>query len=176
MQETRPARRYKGPPPISARLAAATREVLKKQGFADLHIIRHWPDIVGTSLAGVSAPEKLSFPRGRTPQEGRKRARPEGATLLVRIDGPAALEFQHLEPQIIDRINTYYGYGAVQRLKLVQGPLPRPKPPRNKTFRALSQEEEQVLNEELKAVQNHALKDALKKLGSRVMGTVRRRP
>mgnify|MGYP001773888831 CR=1 FL=1 len=84
MIDTLPRRRKKGPPPMSARLSMATREVLKRQGFADMHILRHWPEIVGRSLAELSAPEKLTFPRGRAPSDGRKRARPEGAILTQR--------------------------------------------------------------------------------------------
>jgi hypothetical protein len=44
----------------------------------------------------------------------------------VRISGSLAIELQHLEPVIIDRINGYFGYGAVKRLKILQGPLPHP--------------------------------------------------
>ena len=175
MIDTLPRRRKKGPPPMSARLSMATREVLKRQGFADMHILRHWPEIVGRSLAELSAPEKLTFPRGRAPSDGRKRARPEGATLTVRIDGAAALEFQHLEPQIIQRINNYYGYGAVQRLKLVQGPLPMAPRKRRKSFRGLTPEEEQGLNAEVKAVENQQLRESLLNLGRLVMGTIKPR-
>ena len=51
-----------------------------------------------------------------------------GGTLHVRVgSGALALELQHLEPVVIERINTYFGYRAVERLKLVHGPLPAPR-------------------------------------------------
>jgi hypothetical protein len=48
-----------------------------------------------------------------------------GGTLHVRVGGGWATEFQHLEPQIIERINTFFGYRAVSRLVLKQGPVPQ---------------------------------------------------
>ena len=44
--------------------------------------------------------------------------------------GTAALELQHSEPQLLERINSYFGYPAVARLRLIQAPpaLPRHAP------------------------------------------------
>jgi len=105
-------------PPIGARVPAITRDIFRKRGFSQSHILAHWPAIVGEALAEYCSPEKLAFPR--TPNEGRGPL--SSATLTVRVDGPIALEIRHLEPQIVERINGYYGYTAVARLKLVQGP------------------------------------------------------
>jgi hypothetical protein len=61
-------------------------------------------------------PDRLAFPRGRS----------GGATLHVRVAGAAALELQHLAPQIVERINVFFGYAAVDRIALVQGPITVP--------------------------------------------------
>jgi hypothetical protein len=92
-----------------------TRAALGKRGFAEGGIVTDWAAIVGPDLAARSLPEKLSFPHG---------ARRDG-TLQVRVAGALALELQHLEPLVIERINGYFGYSAVARLKIRQGPLPR---------------------------------------------------
>ncbi|HUD52763.1 DUF721 domain-containing protein [Parvibaculum sp.] len=159
-------------PPIGARVPAITRDIFRKRGFSQSHILAHWPAIIGEALAEYCSPEKLAFPR--TPNEGRG---PQGsATLTVRVDGPIALEIRHLEPQIVERINGYYGYTAVARLKLVQGPLPpRPKSRRRK-FRPLTQGERDALVRSLDPIGEPALKSALERLGQRILGTSARLP
>lgn len=101
--------------PLSELTDAIARKAFGKRGFATSEILTGWSDIVGDELARLSLPEKLSFPRGKG----------DGGTLLVRVDGAAALELQHLEPVLIGRINRLCGFRAVARLRLVQGPLPQ---------------------------------------------------
>lgn len=162
--------RYR-PAPIGAQVLGVARTAFARRGFAEAHILAHWPEIVGSGLAGFSSPEKLVFPR--VSGEGAK-ARRQGATLVLRVDGPVAVEIRHLEPQIVERINAYYGYGAVQRLKLVQGPLPpKPRPP-TRQIRALKPEERQALAQDLESIEEPALKKALEKLGERVIGAGRK--
>ncbi len=154
-------------PPIGARVAGIARDIFKKRGFGQNHILAHWPAIIGEALAEFSSPEKLAFPR--MPNEGR--GPQEGATLTIRVDGPVALEIRHLEPQIIERINRYYGYSAVARLKLVQGPLPpRPKS-RRKKFRPLTQSERDTLIHSLAPISEPDVRSALERLGQRILGT-----
>jgi hypothetical protein len=64
-------------------------------------------------MAARTAPIKLAFPRGQATL----------GTLHVRVTGPFALELQHLTPQVIERINGFFGYAAVGRLALIQGPV-----------------------------------------------------
>jgi hypothetical protein len=162
--------RYR-PAPIGAQVLGVARAAFVKRGFAEAHILAHWPDIVGGGLAEYCAPEKLVFPKVSGEEA---RARRQGATLVLRVDGPVAVEIRHLEPQIVERINAYYGYGAVERLKLVQGPLP-PKPrPRYRQIRPLKPEERQTLAQGLESIEEPALKQALEKLGERVLGASRK--
>ena len=73
-------------------------------------MLTRWAVIVGDELAALSCPEKLSF----TPHN-------QGAGVLtVRVAGAAALEFQHRQPSIVERINAYFGFRAVRRIRLKQ--------------------------------------------------------
>ncbi len=165
-------RRY-SQPPIGAKVLAVARSVFVKRGFQEAHVLAHWPEIVGDGLAEFSAPEKLVFPRGSGDDGGK--ARRSGATLTIRVDGPIAVEIRHLEPQIIERINSYYGYGAVARLKLVQGPLPQKPRPRFRRIRALRPEERARLKQDLEKIEEPSLREALERLGERVIGAERQR-
>ncbi|KIL99685.1 Zn-ribbon-containing protein [Paramagnetospirillum magnetotacticum MS-1] len=92
-----------------------TRPVFGRHGFAGGALVVDWPAIVGSAVASHTLPIGIKFP----PKE-----RTEGS-LTVKVDsGAFALEMQHLEPLILERINGYFGWKAVARLKLRQGPLP----------------------------------------------------
>ena len=133
-----------------------TRRVFGRQGFAIREIVVRWPAIVGQALAVQCCPERMVFPPGKS----------SGATLHVRVDGALALELQHLEPLVIEKINTYYGYGAVSRLMLHQGPVPkqasRPTAP---PARPLTKDEEDKLSLMLDGVADGELRQALGRLG-----------
>ncbi|MEQ8165525.1 MAG: DciA family protein [Alphaproteobacteria bacterium] len=113
------ARRYsKGPRAVAGLVAKVTAPALKARGLANAQVVTDWPAIVGPELSRKSFPEKLSFPaRQRT-----------GGTLRVRVEPVFATEFQHLESEIVDRLNTYYGFNAVARLHLRQAPVGGPVP------------------------------------------------
>ncbi|MDO8605518.1 MAG: DUF721 domain-containing protein [Phaeospirillum sp.] len=120
-------RRVYGMVSIAVPSQRVTRPVFGKHGFAGGALVVDWPAIVGSAIASHAMPIRIRFP----PKE-----RSEG-TLVVKVDsGAFALEVQHLEPLILERINGYFGWKAVARLKLMQGPLPeaphkaKPPPPK----------------------------------------------
>ena len=108
-------RRAGGVRHLAGFLPRLTKAALGKRGFAEGGIVTDWAAIVGPELAASSLPERLSFAQGE---------RRDGM-LQVRVTGAFALELQHLEPMVIERINSYFGYRAVARLKIRQGPVPR---------------------------------------------------
>lgn len=132
-----------------------TGRVFGKRGMNDGAIARHWPEIAGETLARVSVPEKIAYEKG-------ERTR---GTLQLRVSNSAlATEIQHSEPIIVERINTYFGYQAVARLRLIHGPVPPSRaeaPPR----RPLTPDEETTLEGQLSSVEDEDIKAALEGLG-----------
>lgn len=90
-----------------------TTPALRRRGFAEAAIVTRWNEIVGRPLADHTRPSRVVFPRGK---------RRDG-TLHLTVSGAFATEVQHLSPQIVERINGYFGYGAVARLQLHHGPV-----------------------------------------------------
>lgn len=135
-----------------------TRPVFGRKGFASAALLTEWPALVGSAVASHTLPVAIRFP----PKE-----RSDG-TLVIKVDsGAFALELQHLEPLILERINGFFGWKAVARLKLQQGPLPRrpapPKPPPAPTGPpAAAKALETVEDPELRAV--------LERLGRHIAG------
>ncbi|MCF4165133.1 DciA family protein [Zavarzinia compransoris] len=147
--EPSPERRYRTEP-AAARLAVLLKAAIGKRGFAAAEIVTHWPLIVGERLAGFTLPERLKADRGGM----------LGGILEVRVDGPLALEVQHLEPQIIDKVNAYCGFRAVNRLKLLRGHVPAPKAPR-RPLPDLPAAEKAVIDREVATIEDQDLRRAL---------------
>lgn len=148
-----------GPRPLSRIAPDVAAKALGKRGLAYGPLLTEWADIVGPHLAARAIPDKLAFPRGAK----------ENAVLHIRAAAAFALEIQHLEPMIIDKINGYFGYAAVARLKLVPGaPLAiakKPPPPRR-----LTAEEENRLAVATSSIEDAELRAVLERFGRAVMG------
>lgn len=119
---------------LASMLPKVTAPIFKSRGFAEAGILTDWPAIVGPHLARHTMPEKIAFARG---------ARSAG-TLHIVTESAFAPELQHLEPQVIERINGYFGYGAVARLmihhgRVTQAPIDAARPARRPKALALSQ-------------------------------------
>jgi len=120
-----PARSF--PRPLSELLGATLSDALKAQGFASAEIITRWPDIAGPEIAAHSEPLKINWPRQIGSGSGD--APPEPATLVLRVEGPAAIEIQHLSAVVLERVNRFFGWQAIGRIALRQAPLHRQPPP-----------------------------------------------
>ena len=110
--------------PLADVVRKALSEAFPKQGFAATELITRWPEIVGAEIAAHSEPEKIRWPRPVGD------AAPDPGTLMLRVEGPTAVEIQHLSGVILERVNRFFGWQAVGRLALRQAPLTRrPAPP-----------------------------------------------
>ena len=115
--KVRQAKTQSGLRSIAGLVGKNARAALVRRGFAQADILSHWPTIVGPNLSNFSSPEKLSYARQSN----------KDATLRIRVAPGWAPEFQHFEPLIIDRINSFFGYHAVARLQLIQAPVKKPE-------------------------------------------------
>ncbi|AWK88980.1 DUF721 domain-containing protein [Azospirillum thermophilum] len=143
-----------GPKRIGQTVPEVAGKVLGKRGLAFGALITDWPAIVGHQLSLRTAPDKLSFPRGKR----------EEATLHIRAMGAIALELQHLEPQIIERINSFFGYRAVAKIKLIHAALPQ-RPTAVVRPRDLSMDEELSIITTTARVEDEELRATLERFG-----------
>ena len=145
-------------------LAAATRPLtavaLRRRGFFEAVIVNRWRNIVGEEHSGWCVPDRISYPRGR-----------QGATLHLLVPGARATELQHLEPLILERVNTTFGYDAIARIAILQGPVPQVPVAQRRTERPLAPVEEHWLSDQTRQVRNSELKAALEALGRAVLAS-----
>ena len=158
---SKPARSF--PRPLSEFMGSTLNDALKTQGFASAEIITRWADIAGPEIAAHSEPMKINWPRA---QQNPGEAPPAPATLMLRVEGPAALEIQHLSSVILERVNRFFGWQAIGRIALRQAPLRRqenakpPTPPDPAIAARLAEGMPQVTDE--------ALRGALARLGAAI--------
>ena len=112
------ARSRKGFQHAAATARGAVDRIAGKQGFAEANVLLNWPAIAGAELAATCQPVKVTYGPQRT----------LGATLIVQASSARAPEIEMKGPMIVERVNQYYGYRAISRLKVTQstglGPSP----------------------------------------------------
>ncbi len=101
---------------VGSLLPAVGGVAFKRFGFAQAQLVGRWREVVGPVYARWSVPDSLRFPAGKK----------SAGTLTIRVEGPFSTQLQHVTPQIIERVNRIFGYAAVERVRLVQGEVPRP--------------------------------------------------
>lgn len=155
--EKQDQRRY-GMVAVGVPVGTLTRPIFGRHGFAGGAMIVDWPAIVGAAVASYTLPIRVRFAKGER----------SGGTLEVKVANSAfATELQHLEPLILDRINGYFGWAAVARLKLRHGPLPR-RDARVAAAAPLAPKTEARLTDALDKVDDPELKAVLERLGRHI--------
>jgi len=108
---------------VAELLPAIGGAAFRRFGFVQSSIVSRWPEIVGAKLAGASIPESIRFPVGKK-QDG---------VLTLTVRGAHAPMMQHIAPEIIERVNRFFGYAAIVKVAIRQGdvaaPAPRRAPP-----------------------------------------------
>ena len=103
--------------PIFELMPEIGRSAFRRFGFVQSSVVTRWAEIVGADQARVTCPEAIRFPPGE---------RSDGI-LQVLVEPAHAPLVNHMAPEIIERVNRFFGYNAVARVKLRQGRVqPRP--------------------------------------------------
>lgn len=92
------------------------RAAFRRFGFVQSSVVSRWEEIVGERYARVSAPESIRFPQGERTQ----------GILTLTVAGAHAPMMQHIVPEIVERVNRFFGYAAVARIVIRQGDIKRP--------------------------------------------------
>jgi hypothetical protein len=135
-------------------------EAFKRHGFASTEIVTHWDTIVGAEIAAHAEPMKITWPRQSDADD------PEPATLVLRCEGPAAIEIQHQANVIIGRVNQFLGWRAIDRVALRQAPLARRAKPRPR--KDIDADAARRIADSMTGIADEDLRTALGRLGAAV--------
>jgi hypothetical protein len=150
-----------GPRAIGSLVGKSARAALVKRGFAQADILSNWASIVGPNLANYSSPEKLNYSRNTN----------KDATLRVRVASGWGPEFQHFEPLILERINGFFGYRAVLKLKVIQAPISKTPAKKRMAPLSLTEQQKEWISETVRNVTDPDLKKRLVALGTSMLGS-----
>lgn len=157
----------RGARPLADVIARALTPACRKRGFATVDLVAHWPDIVGPAYAETTAPDRLAWtrrPPGLIEEETH-----EPAVLTVRCTSAAVLRFGHEVPQVIERINMFFGYRCVGRIKIVQLPVARVERRVRPVQKPVSAAAEAAVKAEAAGIADEGLRAAVERLGRAVM-------
>lgn len=157
-KRTRPVRRP--PPTVGRKLNKLVKTLDDRFGQGAGGLQARWREIAGEALARSTQPMRLI------------KQKTGGATLEIRVDGPAAALIQHQAPTILSRTNLFLGDGAVSKLRIVQGPVrsaATASRPRRQRKAPLDAGREAQLLQSVEAARDDGLKDALLRLGREVL-------
>lgn len=100
---------------VGRTISDLTREATRHRGFVNSRILLEWHKIIPEGMNEMVRPLQI-----------RRDLKNNEAVLVVLVSSATALTIQHYEPQIIERVNGYFGFAAVTKLQLKQGILPLP--------------------------------------------------
>ena len=127
----------------------------KRFGFVQGAVVSRWSEIVGERYANVSTPESVRFPQGKK----------SGGTLTLTVVGAHAPLMQHLTPLIVERVNRFFGYAAVDKIAFRQGRVDTAKRPVRPEPRAVPRE----LGEGLREIADPGLRACLESLAAKLV-------
>lgn len=134
-----------------------TTPISQQQGFVRASILLDWHLIVGDRFANFCQPEKITFPLERR----------TGGRLTLKTSSAFALELSHLEPLIVERINRYFGYKAVDKLMIKNGQI-KPRVVKKQPCPEVSSDQLTEIECMLDGIEDPKLKAALIELGKGV--------
>jgi hypothetical protein len=136
-----------------------TDVAIRKRGFVESALIHKWTSIVGKEIAAWSVPNRLVFLRGSTLD----------ATLHLDVLSARALEIQHNELVILERINVVFGYKAINKIAIRQVNSLSQTVKQSPTPAVLTEAEKSWVSDQIKNHSNADLKNALEALGQAIL-------
>lgn len=148
-------------------LMPLAKKILGAKGFVETDVVTQWTEIAGEELASFSRPLRIDF---------KKNEKNNGILWVETMSGAYALELQHREKFILSKVNSYFGYAAVNRLKILQNPdvsfdggavCPQECERVQKTL--VSEDEENYIRKMSEGIQNSKLQEKLFLLGQSIV-------
>lgn len=154
------ARRGRQAIPVAELASRVLAPVVARRAGMNLDLLAAWPDIVGPPHGEYTRPEKIVWPRRASDDDPF-----EPGTLVVACDGARAVLFQHEADQCLERVNAFFGFAAIARIRLVQKPVRPPFARRRAAPPRLDAEAAGRLNAIIDAVEDEGLRSRLERLG-----------
>lgn len=144
------------------------RKILGKKAFIEADVVSNWAEIAGENLAEFTKPVRIDFKRDE---------RKGGVLHIEAANGASALEAELKSKMIIAKVNTYFGYEAIDRIKIMQNLKIMKKMvlgSDNFEKKLVSIEQENYIKEQTGKITTSELRDAVEKLGYSILGNIKK--
>lgn len=147
---------------MSGLLLPLAKKMLGKKAFVEADIICAWKDIIGDDMAKFSRPLKIVFGREE---------RNNGTLWIEAASGAFALELQTKSKIVIEKVNTFFGYAAVEKIKIVQNPsiMESTTDTHNSEKKLVTKEEETYIKNLSEEIKTKELSEAIERLGCAII-------
>ncbi len=93
--------------PFGNTLPRGLKGILKKNGYNYSEIISKWNMLVGKDISSCSYPKSIKMKKGNS-----------NGTLVLAIKRGDEINIEYSKREIIDKINSYFGYKLINEIKL----------------------------------------------------------
>lgn len=139
--------------------------VIARRAGMTIDIVMAWEALAGEKHAPYTMPHKINWPRRASQDDPFK-----PGTLIVHCDGPRAILFQHETGLIVERVNTFFGFAAIEAVKILQKPVQRKRKPAKAEPKKLEATRRRKLDRILTNIDDPKLRASLERLGKGVLG------
>lgn len=146
--------------------------ILARRAGLNTMLLGSWDEIAGADFAECTRPERIKWERGAG-RSGMDDGGFRPGVLTVACEGARALFLMHAQDELIQRINAFFGFAAIERVRIVQKPVSQP--PRRPQLRPLPPREKERIAGLLTEIEDPRLRDALERLGQAVAASRTRR-
>ena len=93
--------------PLGNTLPRGLKGILKKNGYNYSEIISKWSSLVGEDISNCSYPKSIKMEKGNS-----------SGTLVLGIERGDEIQIEYAKKEIMDKINSYFGYNLINKIKL----------------------------------------------------------
>jgi hypothetical protein len=152
--------------PLGDAVTTILDPVLRKRAGMSTALLQSWDEIAGERLAANTRPERIAWPRRAYEDDPF-----EPATLVIACEGAMALRLQHETTEIISRVNSFLGFAAIGRIRIVQKPVETGMERQKPVLRPLTGDEEARLSRTVGPIADEGLRASLEQLGRTLIGS-----
>lgn len=145
-------------------MSRVLEDVVARRSGMTIDLISAWGEIAGPNYEGFTRAEKIHWPRQISDLDPF-----QSGTLVVACDPSKAIFFQHETSQILERLNLFFGFEAIGKIKIVQKPVTAPKRTIRKVPDSLGEAQEAKLSKMMSHIEDDELRKKLEKFGRAVL-------
>ena len=135
--------------PFGNTLPRGLKGVLKKSGYNYSEIISKWSILVGKDISNCAYPKSIKMKKGNS-----------NGTLVLGIKRGDEIQIEYSKKEIIDKINSYFGYKLIDEVKLQTFSPKTDKKKEKKRSRKFPSNFQEKIN----GIKNESIKNSLSQL------------